>query len=110
MDDLTDIEWVALDILMRAKSIKEGYVHRLVLLNNEDLPATVRARLVMTLLLMSNGKFVRCQNKHEFSITDEGVQIYQLKFGTPAKPEPKGSSIAHAVICLPYLPIGSKMQ
>lgn len=110
MDDLTDIEWVSLDLLMRAKTIGDGYVHRLVILNNDDLPAAIRARLVIALLLLSNGPLVLCRNQHEFSITEAGVQLYQLKFGTPKEPNPKGSKIAHAVICLPYRPLGSRIQ
>lgn len=95
---LTDAQWCMLDLLMRARERGVTSLSRKEILASPSLPSLVRAKLVWAALTMP--AYVTWTAQHDFSITDAGVQIFNLRFGrgtTPATP----TQIADEVIYLP---------
>lgn len=90
--DLKDIEWIILDLLMRAK--QKG-VHRLSkteLLYNESIPVNLRVQLAFNAMLIDTS--LVSWHGQEFAITDLGEEVFVSRFGKPSK-------VADVVIALP---------
>lgn len=97
--NLSDEQYLVLDLLMRVRQKGVSHINRLELINSPSLPDVAKIRLTFAALSMPKG-LVTWVSQHNFMITDEGVTIYNLRFGNGAKmPEP--SAIADAIICLP---------
>lgn len=97
--ELTDEQWCLLDLLVKARAAGVAKVHRLEILNSSVLPAAVTMKLVWAALTIP-AELLKIDDGHEFSITDAGVQVYNLRFGSAARAA-KPSEVANAVICLP---------
>lgn len=99
MQELSDMQLLLLDMLMRARSMGVHSVSRTELLfGNERIPASLRAKLVMTALLMDK-RYVTWVTNNDFSITEQGVALYKFAVGQAAE----GTPVADSVICLPDL-------
>lgn len=99
--ELNDIETVVLDILYRAKKDGLAYVHRHEILYSPSIPQSLAVKMTWALLTIKND-YIKIENHHEFSITQAGIDYYNLRFGHGTKmPEP--TNIATDVICLPDL-------
>lgn len=98
MTNLSDEQWLVLDLLMRSRQRGVRLLNRMEVLYNKTLPQGVSLKLTWAALTMPK-ELLTWHDKHDFSITDEGVQIYNLRFGNGSNPTP--SKIADAVICLP---------
>ena len=94
IQDLTDIQWCALDILLRAKQKGCAIVSRKELLHASALPDAVKVKLVFAMLVMPDGLVNHHGN--DFEISPAGESLYMLKHGT------KGASrIPDTIISLP---------
>lgn len=93
---LSDEQWCVLDLLMRAR---EKGVHRLNRMEvlSSPLPQGAAIELTWAALTMPSDLITWC-GKHDFSITDAGVSLYNLRFDNPTP-----SAIADTVIMLPDL-------
>jgi len=92
--DLSDEQYLVLDLLMRARERGVKMLNRLELLHS-SLPQHAALKLTWAALTMPK-ELVKWVSQHDFTITDEGIQIYNLRFDTP-----KPTAVADAVICLP---------
>lgn len=93
--DLSDEQWCVLDLLMRARKQGVKVLNRMEMLSTKALPDGVKMKLTWAALTMPK-ELVTWVGRHDFSITDAGAQVYNLRFNTP---EP--TQIADAVIYLP---------
>ncbi|MBB3591691.1 hypothetical protein FHX08_002035 [Rhizobium sp. BK529] len=93
-DNLSDIQWCVLDLLLRAKRTGASRVNRLELMRSDALPDALKVKLVFTALTMAGGPFVRLHGQHDFEITDAGERMFNERIGAPSK-------AADAVIALP---------
>lgn len=96
--NLSDEQWLVLDLLMRAKQKGVDRLNRMEVLHNTALPQGASLKLVWAALTMP-GELLVWHGKHDFSITDAGAQLYNLRFGNGSNPTP--TKMADAVICLP---------
>ncbi|SRR5258708_24904968 len=97
--ELSDEQYLVLDLLMRARQKGVLALNRVEVLESPSLPSGAKIRLVWAALTMPKG-LLTWLDHHNFAITDEGVAVYNLRFGT-ASGAPEPSMIADAVICLP---------
>lgn len=93
MSETNEIQWLFLDLLMRARDKGVTRVNRHELLSS-PLPDGVKIKLVFQGLTMANGGLVRMHGPDDFEITEKGVEVFTKKF---RKPTP----VADAVIALP---------
>jgi len=101
MNDLTDAQWLLLDLLLRAKERGLASINRMELLNAQRLPETARLKLVFGALTMPPGLItITGLGAHEFAITDAGTQLYRTRFGRGTTP-PAPTRVADEVIHLP---------
>jgi hypothetical protein len=98
MSEISDEQWCVLDMLMRARQKGVQRLSRMELLHNQTLPQGASIKLVWAALTMPKD-IVTWHGQHDFSITDTGAQLYNLRFGDGSNPVP--SKIADIVICLP---------
>ena len=98
---LSDAQWCVLDLLMRARQKGVHSLNRMELLSGTVLPIGASIKLAFAALTMPVG-LVTWTGKHDFAITDEGVQVYDLRFGKGSQPATP-SKIADEVIALPDL-------
>ncbi|MGJ5163215.1 hypothetical protein [Bradyrhizobium sp. HKCCYLR1051] len=96
--NLSDEQWLVLDLLMRARQKGVQRLNRMEVLHNNALSQGVSLKLTWAALTMPE-KLLTWHGQHDFSITDAGVQLYNLRFGNGSDPEP--TKVADAVICLP---------
>jgi hypothetical protein len=94
LNDLSDESWLVLDLLMRAREKGVHRLNRLELLSAPQIPQAARMRLTFAALAMPK-ELVSWVGEHDFSITDQGIAAYQMRFRAQA------SDVADAVICLP---------
>lgn len=97
--NLTDEQWCFLDMLMRARAKGITKLNRLELLNSTEVPSDVLIKLTFAALTMSAG-LTLLEGKHDFSITESGVSLYNLKFGQ-LREAVLADAVANSVICLP---------
>jgi hypothetical protein len=93
--DLSDEQWCVLDLLMRARKKGIHALNRMEVLNSPQLPDGAKMKLTWAALTMPKA-LVTWISHHNFTITDEGAQVYNLRFNTP---EP--TMVADSVIYLP---------
>jgi hypothetical protein len=98
MTDLSDEQWLVLDLLMRARQKGVSKLNRMELLHNSALPQGVSLKLTWSALTMPK-EFLVWHGQHDFAITDAGVQLYNLRFGNGSNPTP--TTVADSVIYLP---------
>ncbi len=96
--NLSDEQWIILDFLMRARKKGVQRLNRMEVLHNKTLPQGMSLKLTWAALTMPK-ELLTWETHHDFSITPDGVQLYNLRFGDGSNPEP--SKIADSVICLP---------
>lgn len=106
MIELSDVQWVTLDLLMSARKRGVTKLNRTEILFAHDskIPVGLRVKMVMAALLMPKDIIHWHPGEQDFSITEKGAAFYNAKFGKVEKdkitdPEPTG--IAELVICLP---------
>lgn len=97
--NLSDAQWCFLDLLMRARAKGVDRLNRLELLNTKSIPQEAAMKLTFAALIMPN-ELVHMVGQHDFQITDEGVSLYNLRFGKGAQPATP-TEIADHVIYLP---------
>lgn len=93
--ELSDVQWCVLDLLMRAREKGVNRLNRMELLKSSTLPDKVKMQLTFAALVMPK-RLVEWFGEHDFRITDEGVQVYNLRFDNSAP-----TAIADDVILLP---------
>jgi hypothetical protein len=91
--ELSDEQWCLLDLLMRAREKGLNSVSRIELLHSA-LPQEVAIKLVWAALTLPK-ELLEWENVHNMVITEEGVSLYNLRFGKPTEVADWG------VICLP---------
>lgn len=96
--NLSDAQWCVLDLLMRSRQKGVHALNRMEMLSSGILPTEAAMKLTWAALVMPS-TLVRWTGKHDFAITEEGVSLYNLRFGNGSAPVP--TQIADAVICLP---------
>jgi len=96
--NLSDEQWLVLDLLMRARQKGAHRLNRLEVLHSPSLPQNASVRLVWAALTMPK-EIMTWHGQHDFSITEAGAQLYNLRFGNGSNPVP--TEIADSVICLP---------
>jgi hypothetical protein len=96
--NLSDEQWLVLDLLMRARQKGVGKLNRMEVLHNTTLPQGASLKLTWAALTMPK-ELLTWYGQHDFSITEAGVQLYNLRFGNGSNPTP--TKIADSVICLP---------
>jgi hypothetical protein len=99
--NLNDAQWCVLDMLMRAREKGVHVLNRMELLSSPSIPQGAAMKLTFAALTIP-GELVEWQGKHDFSITEAGVSLYNLRFGTGASPATP-TDVADNVICLPDL-------
>jgi hypothetical protein len=92
MEEISDYQWLVLDLLMRAREKGITSISRLEILNSSSIPKSVSIKLVWSALTMPSNLIVICN--HDFSITETGIAIFEQRFKKP-------TDIADSVICLP---------
>lgn len=97
--DLSDEQWLVLDLLMRARKKGVKTLNRLEVLNSPSLPQGAALKLTFAALTMP-AELVQWIGQHDFSITGAGATIYNLRFGKGTK-DPEPTTIADSVIYLP---------
>ena len=97
--NLSDEQWCVLDLLVRARQKGIRKVSRMELLHSPQLPQNASMRLTWAALTMSK-ELVGMEGQHDFVLTDDGVTLYNLRFGKGAKPATP-TAIADSVIYLP---------
>jgi hypothetical protein len=98
MNDLTDVQWCVMDLLMRARQKGIHRLNRIELLHSKGIPQGASLKLTFAALTMPK-EFVTWVGQHDFAITDAGVQFYNLRFGNGSNPQP--TEVADSVIYLP---------
>ena len=93
--DLTDEQWLVLDLLMRARQKGVDRLNRVELLNATQVPAGARLKLTWAALTMPSD-LVQWHGQHDFSITDRGAAIFDFRFRKP-------TTVADSIIALPDL-------
>lgn len=93
MENLSDIQWCALDLLMRAKQKGASRINRHELLYSSPVPDGVKIKLVWALLTMPH-QLVKIHGEHDFEITTKGEQLFNMMFNKPTK-------AADVIIALP---------
>lgn len=96
--NLSDEQWCVLDLLMRGRQKGVHRLSRMELLHNTALPQGASLKLTWAALTMPK-ELLTWHGQHDFSITDAGVQLYNLRFGNGSNPIP--TEVADVVICLP---------
>ena len=96
--NLSDEQWIILDFLMRARQKGIHQLNRMEVLHNKTLPQGLSLKLTWAALTMPK-ELLEWETHHDFSITEAGVQLYNLRFGNGSNPVP--TKIADTVICLP---------
>ena len=97
--NLSDEQWCFLDLLMRARVKGVHRLNRLELLNTQSIPQMAAVRLTWAALTMPK-ELVTMHGQHDFSLTDEGASLYNLRFGKKDEPA-QPTNMADVVICLP---------
>lgn len=97
-DDLTDVQWCVMDLLMRARKMGVARVSRMELLNSPSIPDAAKVKLVFAALTIPS-HLVTMHGQHDFELTGEGVALYNLRWGNGSNPQP--TNIADAIIYLP---------
>jgi hypothetical protein len=92
---LSDEQWCLLDLLMRSRQKGVHTLNRTELLRGSMLPQGAALKLTWAALTMPND-LVAWSGDHDFSITEAGVSLYNLRFGMQMP-----TAVADAVICLP---------
>ena len=96
---LSDEQWCFLDLLMRARATGINKISRMEILHSPSLPQGVALKLTFAALTMPTG-LVTMHGQRDFSITEAGASLYNLRFGKgtwPATP----TQVADAAIYLP---------
>ncbi len=96
---LSTEQWCFLDLLMRARQKGIQKLNRLELLSSPMLPQTAAIKLTWAALTMPSDLMTMI-GQHDFSITEAGVSLYNLRFGKGLQPAVP-TQIADVVICLP---------
>lgn len=96
--DLSDEQWLVLDLLMRARQKGVYRLNRMEILHNKTLPHGASLKLTFAALTMPS-ELLTWHGQHDFSITDAGARLYNLRFGNGSNPTP--TKMADSVICLP---------
>lgn len=78
---------------MRARQKGVKYLNRLEVLSSKSIPQGVALRLTWGALTLPT-ELVTWKGQHDFCITDEGVSLYNLRFGLKSTP----TTLADAVI------------
>lgn len=91
--ELSDAQWLVLDLLVRAREAGVQRLSRQELLANESVPATLRIRLAFAALMMPSD-VVRWIGEHEFEITDAGAEVFNQRYK-------RASRMADIIIYLP---------
>lgn len=104
--EFRDIEWATLDLLMSARKRGINKLNRTEILfaQNSKIPTVLRAKIVMSALLMPKDIIHWHPGEQDFSITEKGAALYNAKFGKVEKDkivEPVPTEIVDLVICLP---------
>lgn len=97
--NLSDEQWLVLDLLLRVQSRGVNRLNRMEVLYSANLPQGAALKLTWAALTMPDD-LVHWIGQHDFEITEAGVSLYNLRFGTAQK-APSPSTIADTVICLP---------
>jgi hypothetical protein len=97
--NLSDEQYLVLDLLMRARQKGVDRINRHEMLGNTALPQGASVKLTWAALTMPKEVMTWHPGEQDFSITDAGAQLYNLRFGNGANPTP--TSVADVVICLP---------
>jgi len=92
MENLTDIQWCALDLLMRSKQKGCPIVSRSELLHSSSVPEGVRIKIVWALLTMPDGLVTH--RGYDFEISDKGMRVFNAMFKKP-------STMGDVIIALP---------
>lgn len=92
MSDLTDEQWLVLDLLIRARKRGALWLRRSDLLTSTSLPQVAAMRLTFAALSMPSD--LVAWSGDDFSITDAGLTKFYSRFAQPSK-------VADSVICLP---------
>jgi hypothetical protein len=95
---LSDEQWLVLDLLMRARKRGVDRINRIELLNS-SLPQQAKLKLTFAALTMPNDLVV-WQGQHDFAVTEDGVALFNLRFGK-GNDTAVPTAIADHVICLP---------
>lgn len=90
---LTTVQWCLLDLLMRARQKGVHQLNRLELVNTTGLPQGLLLNLAWTALVMPTD-LVKWHDKHNFSITEQGIAVFNLRARKP-------TAVADSVIHLP---------
>lgn len=96
--DLSDPQWLVLDLLMRSRQTGVSRLNRQEMLTSPTLPQGAAIKLTWAALTMPKD-LVNWVSHNDFEITEAGVQLYNLRFGNGSDPQP--TQVADAVICLP---------
>lgn len=99
MNNLSDEQWLVLDLFMRARQKGVQQINRKELLHTSALPQAASLKLVWAMLTMPD-QLVKQQTHDDFSITEKGIAAYELRFGKKAAAAPT-TSVVDSVICLP---------
>lgn len=92
MKELQDIDWLVLDLLMRAKLKGVTRLNKTELLYNETIPAGVRIKLAWAAMAM-DPSFVTWEGQ-DFAITERGEKVFNSMFKKPTE-------MADVIIALP---------
>lgn len=96
---LSDEQWCFLDLLMRARQMGILKLSRLEILSSPMLPQGAAIKLIWAALTMPSDLVVMV-GQHDFSITEAGLSLYNLRFGKGLQAATP-TQVADAVICLP---------
>lgn len=92
MKELQEIDWLVLDLLMRAKRKGVNRLSKTELLYNDSIPSGVRVKLAWAAMLIDRS--VVEWHGQEFSITEKGERLFNAVFKNPTK-------MADVIIALP---------
>lgn len=106
ISEISDDQWLVLDLLAAAQRVGHPYVLRQQILQSSKLPAGVRMRLTWAALTIPDD-YLRIENEHEFHLTEMGAAALALRYGRK-----EGESLqspfgieAHEVLDLPEVGI-----
>jgi hypothetical protein len=92
MKELSDVDWLVLDLLMRAKQKGINRLSKTELLYNESIPSGVRVKLAWAAMVMDTSLI--SWHGQDFAITERGEKLFNAMFKKP-------TTMADVVIALP---------
>jgi len=92
MENLTDIQWCALDLLMRSKQKGCAIVSRKEMLYSAQIPDGLKVKLTWAMLTMPNN-FVT-HHGSDFEISAKGERVFNAMFKKP-------TTMGDVIIALP---------